>query len=62
MTTIIVNGKVQRVHASTVTRVQSMLEHCKDTNEIATQIRRSHQFTQVLVDVIKDHTQMGVAA
>lgn len=62
MTTLIVNNKVVRIHASTVTKVQNMIEHGKSTGEIAALIRFTRPATQALVTLIKEHAQMGRVA
>ena len=62
MTTLIVNGKVKHIHASTVTKVQNLIEHGKSTGEITALVRLSRPVTQALVMLIKEHAQMGRVA
>lgn len=58
MTTIFLNDRVQWVSASCVIKAQNLLMKGKSTGEIASAIKRSHAFTQELVNVINEHMQM----
>ena len=57
-----VDGKVQWTSASVVIKAQNLLDAGKSTGEISEKIKHSRNFTQALVNSIKEHAQMGRVA
>lgn len=62
MTTILINDKPVRFHATLVTRVQAMVERGMTAEAIAAKIARNVTVTAELVSTIKGNAQLEQVA